>query len=91
MTAGRYVLSIHCRERMVERKVEALDIHSAIADADAEVEPYQGEIRHGGTCWRVKGQSAEEVLIAVGVEAFLDKKKRRVVVCTVFIEAGGST
>lgn len=34
------------------------------------MEPYQGEIRYGGRCWRVKGQSADEVLIAVGVLNF---------------------
>lgn len=84
---GRYVPSVHFGERLVERKVTMMDVHHAIAQADEIREYTRGEPEHGGTCWRVTGPSLnddDENLIAVGIEAFLHKRRHRVVMCTVF-------
>jgi hypothetical protein len=50
------------------------------------LEPYDRPPVHGGTCWRVLGPHLddEHKAIAIGVEAFLDKKRRRVCLATFF-------
>jgi hypothetical protein len=61
------------------------DVFNSIEKAVA-CEPYMNRApEHGGTCWRVKGPDIDEAKeIAIGVEAFLDRKRRRCVLCTVF-------
>jgi len=60
------------------------DVFKAIASPTG-IEPYaKGICAHGGTGWRVFGLDVDgERRLAVGVEAFLDKHKRRVLCCTV--------
>ena len=84
--AGRYVPSVHFYDRMAERRIDILDVFHAIDAATAGVEYVRGGgPRNGGTCWRVTGTDLDETQeVAVGVEAFLDKKRRRCVFCTVF-------
>lgn len=83
MEAGRYIPSVHFGERLAERKLDMLDVLSAIASA-TRTTPYAGDARHGGTCWRIAGPDVDGTrTIAVGVETFLDHKRRRVVLATV--------
>ena len=84
MDAGRYELSYHyAAERRDLRGIDAQDVHAAIGRA-ARVERYAGTPRRRGTCWRVFGPDADgERTIAVGVEAFLDRRRRRVIIVTV--------
>jgi hypothetical protein len=84
--AGRYILSRHFRgERLLERGLSMDDFFAAIERA-TEVVPYdRREPVNGGTCWRVFGPSLSGDALAVGVEAFFDRKRRRIVVCTIFV------
>jgi hypothetical protein len=70
---------------MEERGVDFADVRSAISRATRVARYDNGEALHGGTCWRVFGPDLDEArTIAIGVEAFLDKKRRRVFLITVF-------
>lgn len=81
---GRYVPSIHFYERLLERRIDIQDVFHAVEKATSCAE-YDGTPQNGGTCWRVTGRNIDEDQdVAVGVEAFLDKKRRRCVLCTVF-------
>jgi hypothetical protein len=84
MDAGRYELSYHySAERRDLRAIDVQDVHAAVKSA-ARIESYDGTPRRGGTCWRVFGPDVDEVrTIAIGFEAFLDKRRRRVVIVTV--------
>lgn len=60
------------------------DVHHAISAPD-RIEPHHRRPVFGGTCWRLFGRDInQESEIAVGIEAFLHKGERRVVLCTVF-------
>lgn len=84
VSAGRYYPAIHFYDRLYERKLEIEDVFRTIQDAHF-CELYDRDPERGGTCWRVIGPCLlEEKRLAVGVEAFLDKKKHRCVLCTVF-------
>lgn len=83
--AGRYVPSVHFYDRLAERRIDIQDVFHAVEAAATCVKYEQGIPQNGGTCWRVTGQSIDgDQDVAVGVEAFLDKKRRRCVLCTVF-------
>lgn len=85
VAAGRYVVSGHFHRRREERRIDFLDVFNAIENANACVPYDQGAPENGGTCWRVIGRNIDnDQDVAVGVEAFLDKKRRRCVLCTVF-------
>lgn len=84
LVAGRYIVSGHFGERLAERHVTMMDVHAAVATADSISKYERGAPRNGGTCWRVVGRSIDEDRIAVGIEAFLDKKRKYVILCTVF-------
>jgi hypothetical protein len=59
------------------------DVLHAVEHA-TRARPYDQEPQHGGTCWRVIGPDVDGARsVAVGVEAFLDRKRRRVVLITV--------
>jgi hypothetical protein len=83
--AGRYLPAVHFNERLLERKFDMADVFKAI-ESPTSIAPYsKGSCDHGGTCWRVFGLDVDAGRrVAVGVEAFLDKHKRRVCICTVF-------
>jgi hypothetical protein len=83
--AGRYIPSIHFYERLAERKIDIEDVFSAVDAASTCVVFEQGTPQNGGTCWRVIGKNIDgDQEVAVGVEAFLDHKRRRCILCTVF-------
>lgn len=85
MQAGRYVPSVHFYERLAERQIDIQDVFGGIEAATACVRYEQGVAHNGGTCWRVRGESLDgDQEVAVGVEAFLDRRRRRCVLCTVF-------
>lgn len=70
---------------MVERGVDFPDVRSAISRATRVTSYENGTAQQGGSCWRVLGPDLDDQRdIAVGVEVFLDKKKRRIVLVTVF-------
>ena len=80
---GRYIPSIHFGERLVERGFDMLDVLHAVERA-TRVTAYDQDPQHGGTCWRVTGPDVDVGRrVAVGVECFLDRKRRRVVLITV--------
>lgn len=89
--AGRTVLSRHFRlDRLEQRGLTMDDLHYAIEQATG-IEPYERRSPvNGGTCWRVLGPSLDAEELAIGVETFLDKKRRRVVICTIFVVKGAS-
>jgi hypothetical protein len=82
---SRYRLAVHFRERMLEREVDFQDVSYAIANAD-RVERYTvGAPIEGGTCWRLFGSCLDDDRkVAIGVEAYLDRKRRRIILVTVF-------
>jgi hypothetical protein len=82
---GRYITTVHFGELMAERGVDFSDVSSAISRA-THVARYANDVaQQEGTCWRVFGPDLdEERSLVVAVEAFLDKKRRRVVLVTVF-------
>ena len=85
LQAGRYIPAMHFYERLSERKIDLQDVFNAIETATACVAYGQGTPQNGGTCWRVTGKNIDgDQDVAVGVEAFLDKKRRRCILCTVF-------
>lgn len=61
------------------------DVFRAVENATS-IKPYEkGNLVHGGTGWRVFGPDVDgERRVAVGVEAFGEKQRRRVCLCTVF-------
>lgn len=84
VTAGRYKATGHFFDRLSERKIEFEDVFDAIENA-LRCLPYERQPDHNGTCWRVIGSGIDEnKMIAIGVEAYLDKKKRKCALCTVF-------
>jgi len=84
VSAGRYHPAIHFYDRLYERRLEIQDVFRAIQEASF-CGSYDRKPERGGTCWRLVGPSTEaKATISVGVEAFLDKKKHRCVLCTVF-------
>jgi hypothetical protein len=83
--AGRYVPSVHFYDRLLERKIDIQDVFQAVENATVCVVYERGVPEHGGTCWRLIGRNVDgDEDVAVGVEAFLDKKRRRCILCTVF-------
>ena len=85
---GRYHEAAHFQERLRLYNVDMWDVFKAIEAASACL-PYPGTTpQHGGTCWRVRGPTTDDRVIAVGVEAFLDKKRRRCILCTIFSVEG---
>ena len=60
------------------------DIRSAIDNPD-ETRPYEhGNAVNGGTCWRITGKNVDgDRSVAVGIETFAHKHKRRICLCTV--------
>ncbi len=85
LDAGRLTLSWHAEhERMIERNIDWPDIQSCIRNA-ARCQPYKnGKPERGGTCWRVYGPDLDEDReIAIGFEAYQDKKRDSGVVVTV--------
>lgn len=87
MQSGRYHEATHFQERLRLYDVDMWDVFKAIEEADACLS-YSGTPQHGGTCWRVRGPTADERAVAIGVEAFLDKKRRRCILCTIFSVEG---
>ena len=85
MSSGRYTPSVHFAERMMQRAVDFEDVFNAIAKA-TECIPFTNDPpRHGGTCWRIIGPDLEDTQrVALGVETYTDKKRRRCFLCTVF-------
>jgi hypothetical protein len=84
---GRYRPSVHFAQRLLERNIQMPDVHYAIVRAEDIIAYTRTKPRHGGTCWRVAGPSLnddDDELIVIGVEAYLDRRRRRVIVCTVF-------
>jgi hypothetical protein len=82
--AGRYYPATHFYDRLYERKLEIQDVFRAIQGATSCF-VHDRKPEHGGTCWRVFGRGLQEgKMLAVGVEAFLNKKKHRCILCTVF-------
>ncbi|WP_437635055.1 hypothetical protein [Sorangium sp. So ce854] len=76
---------MHFSVRLRERKVDMQDVFNAIEKAISCTAYANGIPTNGGTCWRVVGPNIDEdEHVAIGIEAFLDKKKRRCVLCTVF-------
>ena len=87
--AGRYVPSIHFYDRLLEQRIDIQDVFNAVEGAATCLKYEQGTPQNGGTCWRVTGKNVDgDQDVAVGVEAFLDRKRRRCILCTVF-EPGG--
>jgi hypothetical protein len=88
VASGLYTPSVHLEERFQERGLDIHDVHNAIANAGSCDAYENGQPRHGGTSWRIHGPSVGDdkpsVTIAVGVEAYLDKKRRRCIICTIF-------
>jgi len=84
LASGRYVPSVHIRDRLRERDINMDDVFNAI-DSATGCQPYdRNPPEHQGTCWRVTGPTVDGESVAIGVEAFLDKKRRRCMLCTVF-------
>jgi hypothetical protein len=82
--AGRYVPAVHFQQRLIERHFDMFDVFSAVERA-TRLLAYDREAVHGGTCWRLFGPDVDGTReVALGFEAFLDKKRRRVVLCTLF-------
>jgi len=72
VTAGRYIPSVHFKDRCREYGVFMADVHSVIGRCRI-VEPYSAPPKNGGTCWRLWGSNVDGTLtFAVGVEAFRD-------------------
>lgn len=91
VNGGRYTVTIHAGEwRFGERLLDVFDVHNAVEKATG-CDPYtNGTPQHGGTAWRVFGPSVGDdddrpsISIAVGIEAYLDGKRHRCVICTIF-------
>jgi hypothetical protein len=81
---GRYVPAVHFQERLAQREFIMADVRSAIENP-TEIRPYEsGSAVNGGTCWRITGKNIDgDRDVAVGIEAFEHKHKRRVCLCTV--------
>ena len=48
-------------------------------------DPYERLPVHDGTCWRLKGRDVKNRIdVWVGCEAYLDAKKHKCILCTVF-------
>ena len=78
--------SVHFYDRLAERRIDVQDVFNAVENAASCTTYAQGVPQNGGTCWRVSGTNIDgDRDVAVGVEAFLDKKRRRCVLCTVFL------
>jgi hypothetical protein len=68
---------------LVERGFDMFDVLHAVEQA-TRARRYDQEPQHGGTCWRIIGRNVDgNRSVAVGVECFLDRKRRRVVLITV--------
>ena len=65
----------------------SMDVAHALQNM-TEVLPYpDGTPTQGGTCWRVYGPSLDDDEgLGIGVEAFLDHKKRQLFLITVFLD-----
>jgi hypothetical protein len=92
MRAGRYVPTNHFRQRLAERGIDMLDVENAILKATGIFSYDQATPQNGGSSWRIAGPDVDRVrTVAVGVEAFLDRKRRRMMLITVFeVQAHGS-
>ena len=88
---GRYTPGKHFGERLLERAIDMLDVFHAVENASS-IAPYVPESgpQHDGTPWRIVGPPPDDEgdPIGVGVEAYLDKKRRRVYLTTVFKVTG---
>lgn len=82
---GRYIPAMHFQERLIERDFIMADVRHAIENSES-IEPYvRGEAVNGGTAWRIVGQNVDgHRSVAVGIEAFDHKRRRRICLCTVF-------
>lgn len=83
VASGRYTPSVHMRERLMERKLDMEDVFHVV-DTAAACRSYDRVADHAGTCWRVTGPTVDGEMVAIGVEAYLDKKRRRCILCTIF-------
>lgn len=83
--AGRYVVSVHMRDRLRDRHLDMEDVFTAVDHATACERYVKGKAEHGGSCWRLIGPNVDgDQEIALGIEAYMDKKGRRCVLCTIF-------
>ena len=82
---GRYTPSMHFLERLVERDLIMADVRHAIENPNS-IERYErGDTVNGGTAWRVLGKDVDEDRsVAVGIEAYDHKRRRRVCLCIAF-------
>jgi hypothetical protein len=85
MLAGRYIPSVHFRDRLRERGLVMEDVFVSVEQASTCAPYTKHAPEHGGTCWRVTGPNVDGTEnVTIGIEAFVDKKKRRCVLCTIF-------
>jgi hypothetical protein len=88
MFDGRYIPSVHFAERMLERGVDMADVH-AVFQWCSFVEPYGGLAKNGGSGWRVHGPDQDrQRSLAIGVEAYMIKGNKLLMLCTVFTTKG---
>jgi hypothetical protein len=86
ITHGRFVPAVHFGQRLGERAVDMADVHTAI-DKSHQAEPYDGEPRSDGTCWRIIGPDCDDERdIGVGVEIYANVDRTVwMTLCTVII------
>ena len=91
IAAGNFITSRHFKERMDQRIVDMLDVHTAI-DRSVRAEAYRdGKPENGGTCWRVFGPDVDgERTLAIGVEVYSAPNRTAwITLCTVIEVKGG--
>lgn len=88
MLEGRYVPSVHFRDRIKERNIDLPGIQCAIARCT--VEPYSvGTPSNGGTTWRASGLDPDgERVLVIGLEAYEQDGEEWVILCTAFEREG---
>jgi hypothetical protein len=81
--AGRYEPAEHFDKRMLERKIEIVDVQRVLKRG-VRIRPYDRLPDHGGTCWRVSGPDLDDKSeISVGIETYDKDGEERVHLCTV--------
>ena len=79
-----YTTTKHVLDRLKQRNLSMDDLRHAVAHP-RKVEPYADLPQNGGTCWRLFGRDVDsETEVGVGFEAYLDKRGRWAVLCTIF-------
>ena len=87
ITAGRFIPSVHFGQRLGERGVDMIDIHTAI-DRSSRAAPYKdGKPMNDGTCWRIIGPDCDgNRAIGVDIEIYAGVDGRPwITLCTVMI------